>query len=403
MPEQQPNQTQGDVDAKLKGLERLRLSGLITEERYETMRSQLLAAASQAMAAPPPPPQPAAEPPASAAASSFERYTPQAPRAETPASTTYQLPPLPPSIPAAPTLPTPAEAGPPPLAPTPAPPPASAAPTPPPPPAAAAPTPTPPTQPAGYHSTYHSAFPSGPPSTVPRYVPPDQRQPEPAPAPPPPVAPDYPPPVIPTWGSPPPRPAAPSARNRSLILAGLGAVILLAAGGVGALVLTGHSTSSSPSSSTIPSEAPVSTPVPTAVPKAIRDAYLAAVDPLGQSWVALDKAFKTAESKPCGSCPPGTFDLTPVIPALRDVYLAYRGSIDELGVIEARLDGQVQSDVGGLITSERRALVAFENALTTTNSTLDTAGALTRSNDEIQKLDNVVRKDMGLTPAPPVT
>jgi hypothetical protein len=199
--------------------------------------------------------------------------------------------------------------------------------------------------------------------------------------------------------------AAPKkAGNRGMIMAAAGVLILLGAGTAGAMALRGSSTASkSNASATLPGETPESTPVPTAIPAALRSEYLAAVNPLVQSWVDLDKAFKQAESKPCSGCPAGTFDLTPVIPYLRNVYLAYQASINALGVVDAQLDGQPQSDVGALINGERRSLAAFENALTSDNATIDTAGALTRSNQDIQALDNACRKDFGLNPGPPIT
>src|SRR5258708_26133148 len=77
MPENEsPEQLRQKLDAKLTGLERLRLAGLVTEERYAVMRDQLIAAAGVSPDVAPPstaaqpyqPPAPAAPPPPPSAA-----------------------------------------------------------------------------------------------------------------------------------------------------------------------------------------------------------------------------------------------------------------------------------------------------------------------------------------------
>jgi hypothetical protein len=205
---------------------------------------------------------------------------------------------------------------------------------------------------------------------------------------------------------------APPARGRSgMLIAALAAVVLLGGGTFAGVVLhtrnTGSSTgasASADSSAGTTSETPV--PTQQADMTKVRQAYLASMAPLPAAWTDLDNAIKSAESKPCGGCPPGTFDLRPVIPKIYEVVQAYENSIDGLSIIESQLEGQPSSDVGALVNGERRALVAFENELTEgANPVMGSglAGTLVQANKDVQDLDNTVRKDIGLTPAPPVT
>lgn len=330
-----------EIETRLKGLERLRMSGLVPQDRYDSLRAKLLADL-EALGV--------SAPGAAAAPGSPAQPVPAPPQRQSSAFATYSVTPPAPQEAAKPALPTNTEA-------------ASSAPA-----------------PASSLGTTEPAAPAAgslpPPATAP-------------------------PTTTPATAA---AVTAPRRGGISTtVVAAIAAVLLL--GGGGAAFLATHGGNTTPASATAANATRPILPTPTASASVdlshFGPQYLAAVGPLNTAWKNFEDAFANAPSGAACGCGTGEFSFKPVLPAYQALLSAYANSIRSLAKLEELLPDQAAADCHALIDDQEYSLTALRETFgdgTAASGHLAVIVQLSKDVEIEAGAANLVRNDLSLAP-----